>query len=166
MTIMAMQRRNSAQNYYYFGLLLAGVVFSAVSRRLEPLLVVLPLVIALLHSRLTQDKPIFSVRCQMTPLRAFEGDRVSVELTIRAETDVPPTEIWHLVPPEAVCPGGRHRVLLALQEGEERTLGSRRWGQEEMGSGLNTSIQKRQAGNPLSILGRYARCPLASCAEK
>jgi hypothetical protein len=30
---MAMQRRNSAQNYYYFGLLLAGVVFSAVARR-------------------------------------------------------------------------------------------------------------------------------------
>ena len=120
--IMAMQRRNSAQNYYYFGLLLVGVVFSAVSRRLEPLLVVLPLVIALLHSRLTQDKPIFSVRCQMTPLRAFEGDRVSVELTIRAETDVPPMEIWHLIPPEAVCPGGRHRVLLALREGEERSL--------------------------------------------
>ena len=85
---MAMQRRNSAQNYYYFGLLLAGVVFSAVSRRLEPLLVVLPLVIALLHSRLTQDRPIFSLRCQITPLRAFEGDRVTVQLTIRAETDV------------------------------------------------------------------------------
>ena len=120
--IMAMQRRNSAQNYYYFGLLLAGVVFSAVARRLEPLLVVLPLVIALLHSRLIQDKPIFSLRCQMTPLRAFEGDRVAVQVTIRAETAVPPMEIWHLVPPEAVCPGGRHRVLLVLQEGEERTL--------------------------------------------
>jgi uncharacterized protein (DUF58 family) len=117
-----MQRRNSAQNYYYFGLLLAGVVFSAVSRRLEPLLVVLPLVIALLHSRLTQDKPIFSLRCQMTPLRAFEGDRVTVQLTIRAETALPPTEIWHLLPPEAVCPGGRHRMLLVLREGEERTL--------------------------------------------
>jgi uncharacterized protein (DUF58 family) len=119
---MALQRRNSAQNYYYFGLLLAGVVFSAVSRRLEPLLVVLPLVIALLHSRLTQERPIFSLRCQMTPLRAFEGDRVSVELTIRAETDLPPTEFWHLIPPEAVCPGECHRVLLALREGEERTL--------------------------------------------
>jgi uncharacterized protein (DUF58 family) len=119
---MAMQRRNSAQNYYYFGLLLAGVVFSAVSRRLEPLLVVFPLVIALLHSRLTQDKPIFSLRCQVAPLRAFEGDRVTVQLTIRAETAVPPTEIWHLLPPEAVSLGGRHRTLLALQEGEERTL--------------------------------------------
>jgi uncharacterized protein (DUF58 family) len=119
---MAMQRRNSAQNYYYFSLLLIGVVFSAMSRRLEPLFVVLPLVIALLHSRLTQDKPIFSLRCQITPLRAFERDRVTVQLTIRAETAVPTTEIWHLLPPEAVSPGGRYRVLLTLREGEERTL--------------------------------------------
>jgi uncharacterized protein (DUF58 family) len=119
---MAMQRRNSAQNYYYFGLLLVGVVFSAVARRLEPLLVVLPLVIALLHSRLTQDRPIILLRCQVTPLRAFEGDRITVQLTIRAETAVPPMEVWHLLPPEAVCPGMRHRVLLALQAGEERTL--------------------------------------------
>ena len=119
---MALQRRNSAQNYYYFGLLLVGVVLSAVSRRLEPLLVVLPLVVALLHSRLTQDTPIFSLRCQITPLRAFEGDRVAVQLTIRAETALPPTEIWHLLPPEAICPGGRHRVLLTLREGDERTM--------------------------------------------
>jgi uncharacterized protein (DUF58 family) len=119
---MAMQRRNAAQNHYYFGLLLAGVVFSVVSRRLEPLLVVFPLVVALLHSRLTQDRPQFSLRCQVTPLRAFEGDRVTVQLTIHAETTLPPTEIWHLVPPEAVCPDGRHRVLLTLQESEERTL--------------------------------------------
>jgi uncharacterized protein (DUF58 family) len=119
---MAMQRRNAAQNYYYFSLLLVGVVFSAVSRRLEPLLVVLPLVVALLHSRLTQDTPIFSLRCQMTPLRAFEGDRVAVQLTIRAETAVPALEIWHLLPPEAVSPGGLHRRLLALREGEERSL--------------------------------------------
>src|ERR671923_2527921 len=112
---MAMHRRNSAQNYYFFGLLLVGVVFSAVARRLEPLLVVLPLVIALLHSRLTQDKPIIWLRCQLTPLRAFEGDRVTVQLTIRAETAVPPMEVWHFLPPEAVCLEMRHRVLLTLQ---------------------------------------------------
>src|SRR5262245_23787258 len=119
---MTLQRRNSAQNYYYFGLLLVGVVLSAVSRRLEPLLVVLPLVIALLHSRLAQTEPFFTLQCHMTPLRTFEGDRVTVKLTVRAETDMPPTESWHLLPPEAVCPGGRHRVLLALHAGEERTL--------------------------------------------
>jgi uncharacterized protein (DUF58 family) len=119
---MVMQRRNSAQNYYYFSLLLVGVVFSVVSRRLEPLLVVLPLVIALLHSRLVRAEPIFTLQCHMTPLRAFEGDRVTVQLTIRAETGVPPTELWHLLPPEAICPGGRNRVLLTLHAGEERTL--------------------------------------------
>jgi uncharacterized protein (DUF58 family) len=119
---MIMQRRNSAQNYYYFGLLLFGIVLSATSRRLEPLLVVLPLVIALLHSRLVQAEPVFTLQCQMTPLRAFEGDHITVQLTIRAETAVPPTEVWHLLPPEAVCPGGGHRVLLTLHPGDERTF--------------------------------------------
>ena len=122
MRLTAMQRRNAAQNYYYFSLLLVGVVFSAVSRRFEPLLMVLPLVIALLHSRLTQTEPVFTLQCQMTPLRAFEGDRVTVQLTIRAESAVPPTELWHLLPPEATCAGGRHRVLLTLHAGEERTF--------------------------------------------
>jgi uncharacterized protein (DUF58 family) len=119
---MALQRRNAAQNYYYFSLLLVGVIFSAVSRRLEPLLMVLPFVIALLHSRLAQTEPIFTLQCQMTPLRAFEGDRVTVSLTIRAETALPPTELWHLLPPNAICAGGRHRVLLTLHAGEERTF--------------------------------------------
>ena len=38
-----MHRRNAAQNYYYFGLVLVGILLSTMSRRLEPLCVVLPL---------------------------------------------------------------------------------------------------------------------------
>lgn len=119
---MAMQRRNAAQNYYYFSLVLVGVLLSAVSRRLEPLCVVLPLVIALLHSRLARAEPVLTLHCGVTPLRILEGDRITVQLTVRAETTVPPTELWHLLPPEALCAGGRHRVLFTLRAGEERTF--------------------------------------------
>jgi uncharacterized protein (DUF58 family) len=119
---MAMQRRNSAHNYYYFSLLLVGVVLSVTSRRLEPLLVVLPLLLALLHSRLITVEPIFTLRCDVTPLRAFEGERVTVHLTVRAETAVPPTELWHLLPSEALCAEGHHRLLLTLRPDEERTF--------------------------------------------
>jgi uncharacterized protein (DUF58 family) len=119
---MALQRRNSAQTYYYFGLLLVGVVLSTVSRRLEPLLVVSPLIIALLYSRLAQAEPIFTLQCHIAPSRAFEGDRVTVRLTVHAVTAVPPMELWHLLPPEATCPGGGHRVLLTLHPHEERTI--------------------------------------------
>jgi uncharacterized protein (DUF58 family) len=119
---MALQRRNAAQNYYYFSLLLVGVLLSAVSRRLEPLCVVLPLVIALLHSRLVRAEPVFTLHCSVAPLQVFEEDRVTVQLTVRAETTVPPTELWHLLPPEAICPGGRHRVLFTLRPGEEHTF--------------------------------------------
>src|SRR5918996_426539 len=120
--MLALQRRNAAQNYYYFALLLVGVVLSAASRRIEPLCVVLPLVVALLHSRLTYGEPVLALRCHVTPLRAFEGDRLTVHLAVKAESAVPPTEVWHLLPPEAICPGGRNRLLFALRRGEERTF--------------------------------------------
>ena len=119
---MAMQRRNSAQNHYYFSLLLVGVVFSVVSRRLEPLFMILPLLIALLHSRLSQTEPRFTLQCHLTPLRVFEGDRVTVHLTIQAETALPPMELWHLLPAEAICAEGRQRVLFTLDAGEHRTF--------------------------------------------
>ena len=77
-----MQRRNSVQISYYFSLLLVGVVLSAVSRRLEPLYVVLPLVIALLYSRLTRVEPRLTVHCHVAPLRVFEGDHIGVALAI------------------------------------------------------------------------------------
>jgi uncharacterized protein (DUF58 family) len=120
--MLALQRRNTAQNYYYFALLLAGVLISVISRRLEPLYVVLPLLIALLHSRLTHVAPALTLRCRVAPLRVFEGDRLTVHLTVAAGSALPPTEVWHLLPPEAICPGGRHRLLFTLRSGEERTF--------------------------------------------
>ena len=54
-----MQRRNSALNVSYFGLLLLGLLLSAISRRIEPLCVVLPLAIALVYSRLAFADPDF-----------------------------------------------------------------------------------------------------------
>jgi uncharacterized protein (DUF58 family) len=119
---MTMQRRYTAQNFYYFALLLLGVLLSVLSRRIEPLWAVLPLVVALLHSRLRRADPIWHVQCRMAPLRAFEGERITVDLTVRAETTLPPTELWHLLPPDAACPGGGNRLLFTLRAGEERTF--------------------------------------------
>lgn len=116
------QQRNTAHNYYYFGLLLIGLLLSMFSRRLEPLCVVLPLAIALVHSRLVRAEPIFDVHCTVTPLRAFEGDRLTVCVTIKAATFVPPMELWHLLPPEASCAAGKQRIVFTLLAGEERTF--------------------------------------------
>jgi uncharacterized protein (DUF58 family) len=116
------QRRNAALNYQYFMLLLVGVLLSTVSRRLEPLCVVLPLAVALLYSRLTHTAPVFTVTCQVTPLRTFEGDPVTVALTVTADTFVPPLEIWHVLPPEATCTSGQPRLLCTLRPGETRTF--------------------------------------------
>jgi uncharacterized protein (DUF58 family) len=58
----------------------------------------------------------------MAPLRAFEGDPITVHLTVKAETTLPPTELWHLLPAEAICPGGGNRLLLTMRAGEERAF--------------------------------------------
>lgn len=117
-----MQRRHAAQNYYYFGLLLIGILLSTTSRRLEPLCAVLPLAVALIHSRLVRPRPDLTLQCAITPLRAFEGDAVTIQLTVRAATAIPPTELWHVLPPEAMCPAGNNRLLITLRPGEERTF--------------------------------------------
>jgi uncharacterized protein (DUF58 family) len=117
-----MQRRNAAQNYYYFGLVLVGILLSTMSRRLEPLCVVLPLLLALIHSRLVRVPPRLSLQCTVTPLRAFEGETLTVQVTVTAITDLPPTEIWHVLPAGALCHVGHNRLLVVLRAGEERTF--------------------------------------------
>ena len=117
-----MQRRNAAQNYYYFGLILIGILLSTISRRLEPLCVVLPLAIALIHSRLSASQPHFDLQCEITPLRAFEGDTITVQVTVEATTVVPPIEIWHHLPSGATCPAGDNRILVTLRAGEAQTF--------------------------------------------
>lgn len=117
-----MQQRHAAQTYYYFALLLVGILLSIVSRRLEPLYVVLPLAVALIHSRLTCSRPDLTLHSAVTPLRAFEGDTITVQVTINAVTDLPPTEIWHYLPAGAVCTAGHNRFLITLRAGATQTF--------------------------------------------
>ncbi len=117
-----MQRRYQAQNYHYFGLLLIGLLLSAISRRIEPLCMVLPLALALIYSRLARPQPALHVSCTITPTQAFEGDPITVQMHLRAETEIPPVEIWHPLPPEAACIHGAPRHLLTLRRGEEKTF--------------------------------------------
>lgn len=122
MSYPMMQRRNAAQNYFYFALLLFGVLLSTVSRRLEPLYAVFPLAIALAYSRLARPTPEVTVECTVTPLRAFEGDTLTVRLTLTAATFVPPMELWHLLPQGATCPDGPARLLCIMRPGESRAF--------------------------------------------
>ena len=116
-----MQRRNAALTYYYFALVLLGILLSTIGRRVEPLCAILPLALALIHSRLVRPEPVFTVQCTVAPLRAFEGDSITVQMHLKATTAVPPFELWHILPDGATCRGG-NRLLLSLRPGEERTF--------------------------------------------
>lgn len=115
-----MQRRYQAQNYLYFGLLLIGLLLSTMSRRIEPLYIVLPLALALICSRLARPVPVLHIDAAITPTQAFEGDPVTVRVHVRVETDIPLLEVWHPLPPEATCTMGATRHLMTLRRGEEK----------------------------------------------
>src|SRR5687768_1278903 len=61
------QRRYQPQSYLYFGLLLIGLLLSTISRRIEPLCMVLPLACALVCSRLARPKPVLHLDVAITP---------------------------------------------------------------------------------------------------
>ena len=117
-----MQRRNTALNYHYFIVLLVGVLLSTISRRVEPLYVVLPLAVALLYSRRSTPVPQLTVQCQVPSLRVFEGDTLTVQVTVSATTPVGLLELWHYLPADVACPSGRHRVLCTLTPGQTTTF--------------------------------------------
>ena len=115
-----MQRRYQPQSYLYFGLLLIGLLLSTMSRRIEPLCMVLPLACALVCSRLARPKPVLHLDVAITPNQAFEGDPITIRVHLRAETDVPLVEFWHPLPPEATCTAGATRHLVAIRGGEDK----------------------------------------------
>jgi uncharacterized protein (DUF58 family) len=117
-----MQRRNAALNYYYFGLLLLGILLSTVSRRLEPLCAVLPLAFALMQSRLARPTLRLQVQCTVTPLRAVEGEPLTVQLSVSTDTTLPPTELWHVLPAGVRCVAGHNRLLVLLRPGTPQTF--------------------------------------------
>ena len=66
--------------------------------------------------------PQVTVQCQVPSLRAFEGDAMTVQLTVTAATAVPPLELWHYLPADASCPSGRNRLLITLSPGQVKTF--------------------------------------------
>jgi uncharacterized protein (DUF58 family) len=85
--------------------------------RAELFVVALPLLIALatLASRLRA--PDFTVTYQVTPERLFEGDRVTVTVTVTAQALIPLIEVLELLPAGCDLTAGRHRALTTLRAG-------------------------------------------------
>jgi uncharacterized protein (DUF58 family) len=96
-------------------LLFLGVV----SGRDELVLAAVPLVVALVASRLTSTAAGYSIVHHVPAERVFEGDPIRVTVTVRARTPLPLLEVLEPLPPLAPVGDGCNRWMTALGSGDE-----------------------------------------------
>jgi uncharacterized protein (DUF58 family) len=96
-------------------LLLLGLL----TARVELFLVTAPLVVALVAARGTAGARRYSLVHEVSAQRVFEGDPVTVSVTIRARSRIPLLEILEPLPPLVHVPGHRNRWFATLAPGEE-----------------------------------------------
>jgi uncharacterized protein (DUF58 family) len=100
--------------------LVAWAVFLGVlSARPEPFLVAVPLLVALAGAGLAVRGDEYALTHEITTDRLFEGERVTVTVTLRARAPIPLIELVEPLPPLATLVEGVPRAAFSLGPGEE-----------------------------------------------
>lgn len=86
--------------------------------RPELFLVAVPLVVLLLSSALETDSPDYGLTHEVSADRVFEGDRLTVTITVTARSRVRLMELVEPLPPMVKLASGQNRTVLALDTGQ------------------------------------------------
>ena len=89
------------------------------SGRPELVLVVVPLLLAVMSAALRRDGVAVVVTHDVTPRRLFEGERLTVTVTLAATSPLPMLEVLEPVPPTAELLAGRNHAVFRLEAGEQ-----------------------------------------------
>ncbi|MBI4011427.1 MAG: DUF58 domain-containing protein [Candidatus Rokubacteria bacterium] len=99
--------------------LLAAALFLAVLLgRPELLLVAVPLLLRLFRGVLDTARPRYSLTHELSAARFFEGDRLTVTVTVSAQSRVRLLELLEPLPPALELVAGRNRAVFTLEPGE------------------------------------------------
>jgi uncharacterized protein (DUF58 family) len=146
----------------YVALVSAGFVTGLASGRVESVVLVAPLALAIAMGLAATQPVALDVTVELGKTRVTEGDTVALNVTVTTPTGLPRLEVALDVPAElAVSEPGPARGL-ALRAGEQRRLGfalqTRRWGSYELGEVV---VRARSPLGLLESYGHYAgRLPL------
>lgn len=101
-------------------LTLAGwaLFLGVLSGRAEPILLAVPVVVALALGRRATAPPVVRVTREVSAERLLEDERVTVVSTLRAEVAVPLVEVLEPLPVPADLERGRHHAFFRLRPGE------------------------------------------------
>lgn len=99
-----------------------GICVAIVAGRAEPLVAAVPaaLVIAALARR--RAAPRYALTCAVSAGRIFEGDAVTVTITLTAASPLPLCVVQGAVPAETSLVGGQRRAVLTLEAGATSTV--------------------------------------------
>jgi uncharacterized protein (DUF58 family) len=95
-----------------------GLSFGVLAARPELFVVALPLVLALATLGLRRTVPDYALTCETSAARVFEGDGVTVTVTLTARSAIPVLTVLAPVPRETDLAAGRHRAAAALRPGQ------------------------------------------------
>ncbi|HEY8238816.1 MAG TPA: DUF58 domain-containing protein [Candidatus Limnocylindrales bacterium] len=135
-----MTRRPSPRLRAYLALGAAGLIAAVAFGRVEPVILVAPLLIAALLALVLVEEPEISIQATIASSRLLEGQQVNVDLHVRAEGPVPWLELALVLPAGIVATDGVRVVGLRLEAGGERdvsiAVAARRWGAYRVGEVL------------------------------
>jgi len=94
-----------------------GLILGVLSGRAEPVIVVLPLLLGLARVGRTNAPRRWSLARALSAERVFEGERVTVSVTVTADERVPLLELFEPLPPMLRLVSGENRGLFTLAPG-------------------------------------------------
>jgi uncharacterized protein (DUF58 family) len=107
--------RPTALNVSFLTLIGWALFLGILTGRADVIVVAVPLVVALVAGRLAKVSPALQIDHELSAERVFEGERVTVTVTLRTKTRVPLVEVLEPLPARAHLEHGRNHAFFSLQ---------------------------------------------------
>jgi uncharacterized protein (DUF58 family) len=111
--------RPTALNVSFLTLIGWALFLGVVTGRADVMMVAVPLVVALLIAGRARPAPAFELTHAVSGNRLFEGDQLTVTVTLRAHDRMPLVELLEPLPPLVHLAAGHHHAFFSLVRGEE-----------------------------------------------
>jgi uncharacterized protein (DUF58 family) len=111
--------RPTVLNVSFLTLIGWALLLGVLAGRADLIVVAVPLVVALMAGRRAGAPPAWQISREVSTDRLFEGERVTVTTTLRADGPLPLVELLEPLPPRVRVERGRNHAFFSVRSGEE-----------------------------------------------
>ena len=113
-----MTRRPTPLNVSFLTVIGWALFLGVLVGRADVIVAAVPLIVALVAARRVVTPPAWHLHREVSAARAFEGERVTVTLTLEARTRLPLVELFDPLPSDVVVDDGHPHAFFALRAGD------------------------------------------------